>query len=69
MQETGNMTYSKYLFALIPTFPSIFFGIYLIWLQGVSLSNGSIALVALLMILFSCISGHLLWLWHMDQLN
>ncbi len=66
MQEARNTTYSKYMFALIPTFPSIFFGFYMIWQQGVS---SSIISIASLMILFSLISGFFLWLWHVDQLD
>ena len=66
MQEARCTSTSKYVFILMPTFPIIFFGAYLIWQQGVSSSMVSIAL---LMILFSFISGFFLWLWHVDQLD
>ena len=66
MQEARCTSTSKYVFILMPTFPIIFFGAYLIWQQGVSSSMVSIAL---LMILFSFISGFFLWLWHADQID
>ena len=66
MLEARKTTYGNYMFALVPTFPSILFGAYLTWAQGVSSSTLSIVF---LLILFSFICGVFLWLWHADQLD
>jgi hypothetical protein len=66
MLEPRKTNYGKYMFILVPTFPSIFFGVYLAWLQGISSSMLSIVF---LVMLFGCISGYFLWLWHVDQID
>ena len=66
MQQTGKTNDGKYLFLLAPTLPSIFFGAYLTWLQGISSSTLS---VVFFVMLFSVISGFFLWLWHADQID
>ncbi len=66
MQTPYNPNGSHFMFALIPTFPSLFFGLIFIWQQGTSLTNLSFVF---LMLLFSLVSGYFIWVWHTDQLE
>jgi methyl-accepting chemotaxis protein len=66
MQEATKTTDGKFLFVLVPTFPSILFGVYLTWLQGVS---SSILSIVFFVMLLGGISGFFLWLWHVDQID
>lgn len=54
------------LFALTPVFPSVFFGLILVWQQGISSTSVSFAF---LMVLFSLVSSYFIWVWHTDQLE
>jgi hypothetical protein len=66
MRNIVNTPYRNYLFALIPTLTSIFFGLVFVWQQGVSSTSLSFVF---LMVLFSLVSGYFMWVWHTDQLT
>jgi hypothetical protein len=66
MQTTRNTNNNNFLFALIPTCPSVFFGLIYLWQQGSSSEH--LAFVSL-MVLFSLVSSYFMWVWHTDELN
>jgi hypothetical protein len=66
MQTPNNTNPNRFLFALVPTFPSIIFGLIIVWQQGVSSANVSFVF---LMVLFSFVSSYFMWVWHTDQLE
>jgi hypothetical protein len=66
MQTPYNPNGSQFMFALVPTFPSLFFGLIFVSQQGASLTNLSFVF---LMLLFSLVSGYFIWVWHTDQLE
>jgi len=66
MRTTNNTNAGHVLFALVPTVPSIFFGLAFVWLRGASSTNVS---SAFLLVLFSLVSGYFMWVWHHDQLT
>lgn len=66
MQTSYNPDGSQLLFALVPVLPSVFFGLVLVWQQGLSLTSISFVF---LMVLFSIVSGYFIWVWHTDELD
>lgn len=66
MRTHDNPNTNPILFALIPVFPSVFFGLILVSQQGVSSSSVSFAF---LMVLFSLVSSYFILVWHTDQLE
>jgi HAMP domain-containing protein len=66
MRANNNTEPGNFMFALLPIFPSLFFGFVLIWQQGIGATN--VSLVALTVI-FSVVSSYFVWVWHTDHLE
>ncbi len=66
MRTHDNPNTNPILFAFMPVFPSVFFGLILVSQQGVSSSSVSFAF---LMVLFSLVGSYFILVWHTDQLE
>jgi hypothetical protein len=54
------------MIAFLPLLPSLFFGLILIWQQGLTLTSISFVF---LMVLFSVVSSFFIWTWHTDHVE
>lgn len=66
MPKSPVNSFSQIVYALIPTVPSLFFGLVIVAQQGLSPTSMSIAF---LMVLFSLVAGYFMWVWHSDQVE